>query len=190
TAPVGADRATRAARRHAPDQARSPARCRRRRRGRGLRPGGDGGRHHRHLLVVSCGGGTLPEGCEHRPSDRGHRGGRTDGRDRARRLTATRAAPGRREGARDGLRPCYRRPARTSSSRPAWLVEALDAVERRGGLLRAAVGAIVLIALVLTLVAPDLLPPRPLVGAAVAVVAIVVALAVTLVVDAGDATIR
>lgn len=76
------------------------------------------------------------------------------------------------------------------SSRPAWLVEALDVVERRGGLLRAAVGGLVGLGLILTVLAPGILPRRPLVGAAVAVAAILIGLAITIAVDAGDATIR
>ncbi|WP_052664323.1 hypothetical protein [Nitriliruptor alkaliphilus] len=76
------------------------------------------------------------------------------------------------------------------SSRPAWLVEALDVVERRGGLLRAAVGGLVGVGLIVTVLAPGILPRQPLVGAAVAVAAILIGLAITIAVDAGDATIR
>jgi hypothetical protein len=77
-----------------------------------------------------------------------------------------------------------------SSSRPVWLVEALDVLDRRASLLRGVVLAVVLVGVLLAVVAPDVVPPQPLVGAAVAIVAILLGVAVTLAVDAGDGTVR
>jgi hypothetical protein len=70
------------------------------------------------------------------------------------------------------------------------LREALAIVERRRRLLRTVVVAVVLVGLLLTVLAPGLLPSHPLVGAAVALVALLVGFTVTLAVDAGDDTVR
>ncbi len=81
----------------------------------------------------------------------------------------------------------------TVSSRsrtPLWVIEGLDVVHLRASVLKVAIGAACVLGVVLAVVAPGLLPPTPLVGAAVAVAAILLGLAVALAVDAVDLTIR
>jgi hypothetical protein len=73
---------------------------------------------------------------------------------------------------------------------PLWVVEGLDVVETRRRILFAVVGLVVLVGIVTTLLAPNLLPPTPLVGAAVALTAILLGLAAALAVDASDLRVR
>jgi hypothetical protein len=77
-----------------------------------------------------------------------------------------------------------------SSSRSARLVEVLDVLDRRASLLRGVVLAVVLVGVLLALFAPGVLPPTPLVGAAVAVIAILLGAGVAVAVDAGDGVVR
>jgi hypothetical protein len=77
-----------------------------------------------------------------------------------------------------------------TSPPPAWLSETLDVLERRSRLLRTVVVGTCLLGVLLALIAPGLVPPTPVMGAAVAVAAIVLGVAVVLAVDAGDSTVR
>jgi hypothetical protein len=87
-----------------------------------------------------------------------------------------------------------------SSSRPAsrprrprtplWVVEGLDIARLRAVPLRAVVVALCLVGVVLAILVPDLVPPTALVGAAVALAALLLGLAVAVAVDAADLTVR
>lgn len=74
--------------------------------------------------------------------------------------------------------------------RPLWLVEALDVAEQRRGVLLAVAGGLSLVAVVVALVAPGIIPPVPLVGAAVGTAALLLGYAAAVAVDAADLTLR
>jgi hypothetical protein len=79
-------------------------------------------------------------------------------------------------------------PRRTRA--PQWLYEGVDLVQQRQRALLLTFGLIVVVAAVVTVAAPDVLPPRPLVGAAVAVAALLLALAVLIALDAASIKVR
>jgi hypothetical protein len=70
------------------------------------------------------------------------------------------------------------------------VVEGLDIARLRAVPLRVVIGVLCLVGVVLAIVVPDLVPPTPLVGAAVALAALLLGLAVAVAVDAVDLTIR
>ncbi|MFA9446132.1 hypothetical protein [Egicoccus sp. AB-alg6-2] len=76
------------------------------------------------------------------------------------------------------------------SRTPLWLLEGLDIVQRRARVLRAVVAGICVVGLLLALVAPGIVPPTWLVGAAVALAALLLGLAVAIAVDTADLTLR
>ena len=71
-----------------------------------------------------------------------------------------------------------------------WLVEGLDIVERRRLLLIAVILGVAAVGALLAAVVPDLVPPVPIVGAAVGFVAVLLGLAAIMAVDAMDGTVR
>jgi hypothetical protein len=84
-----------------------------------------------------------------------------------------------------GSSPRPRRP-RT----PLWVIEGLDITRRRAMPLRIVAGAVCVVGLALAILVPDLVPPTPLVGAAVALAALLLGLAAAVAVDAADLTVR
>jgi hypothetical protein len=73
---------------------------------------------------------------------------------------------------------------------PGWLFEGLDLIDQRRRALLITVGMLVLIALVVAFFAPGILPPTPLVGAAVGVAALLLAIVVLIALDSADLTVR
>ena len=73
---------------------------------------------------------------------------------------------------------------------PLWSVELLDVLGRRGRFALAVAGVASALALILALALPDVVPPRPLVGALVGVTALAVGVALALALDALDVRIR
>jgi hypothetical protein len=73
---------------------------------------------------------------------------------------------------------------------PQWLYEGVDLVQQRRRALLLTFGLVVVIAGVVTIAAPDVLPPTPLVGAAVAVAALLLALAVLIALDTASIKVR
>jgi hypothetical protein len=73
---------------------------------------------------------------------------------------------------------------------PLWVIEGADIVGLRAVPLRAVTLAICVVGIVLAFLVPDLVPPTPLVGAAVAIAALLLGLAVAVAVDAADLTVR
>jgi hypothetical protein len=90
--------------------------------------------------------------------------------------------------ARSGSRTASNRSRRARP--PLWLVEGLDIVRLRKGVLGAVVGAVVAAGIAMAILFPAIVPPVPIVGVAVAVAAILLGLAVAISVDAADLTIR
>lgn len=82
------------------------------------------------------------------------------------------------------------KPASDRSRIPLWAVEGLDVLHLRSGVVRTVVAAGCVVGIAVTVIAPDVLPPTPLVGAAVAVAAILLGVAVAVAVDAADLTLR
>jgi hypothetical protein len=84
----------------------------------------------------------------------------------------------------------------TASSRsrpsrpPLWLVEGLDIVQHRRRLLLAVVAVVVALGVLLAVVAPGIVPPVPVVGAAVGLAAVLLGLAAILAADTADLTVR
>jgi hypothetical protein len=76
------------------------------------------------------------------------------------------------------------------SRTPLWVIEGLDIARLRSTPLRLVVLLVCVAGVVLSLLLPDLVPPTPLVGAAVAVAALLLGLAVAVAIDAADLTIR
>ena len=73
---------------------------------------------------------------------------------------------------------------------PLWSVELLDVLGRRGRFALAVAGVVSALALILALALPDVVPPRPLVGALVGITALAVGVALALALDALDVRIR
>jgi hypothetical protein len=80
------------------------------------------------------------------------------------------------------------RPRRSRT--PLWVIEGLDIARLRAVPLRVVVGAVCAVGILLAIVLPDLVPPTPLVGAAVGVAALLLGLAAAVAVDAADLTVR
>jgi hypothetical protein len=80
------------------------------------------------------------------------------------------------------------RPRRSRT--PLWVIEGLDIARLRAVPLRVVAGLICAVGIVLAILAPDLVPPTPLVGAAVAVAGLLLGLAAAVAVDAADLTVR
>jgi hypothetical protein len=81
-------------------------------------------------------------------------------------------------------------PTDRRSGPPLWLVEGLDIVESRRRIVLGVAGLIIVVGLLLALLAPGVLPPTPLVGAAVALAALLVGLAAAVVADSSDLRVR
>jgi len=73
---------------------------------------------------------------------------------------------------------------------PLWLVEGLDVVEQRRPVFIAVAIGVIVLGGILAMLAPGLVPPVPLVGAAVAVAALLLGLAVAVALDAADLRLR
>ena len=73
---------------------------------------------------------------------------------------------------------------------PVWLAEGLDIMEQRRGVMLGVTGIVIAIGIALTLLVPSLLPPVAVVGAAVAVAAMLLGLAAAVAVDTTDLTVR
>jgi hypothetical protein len=80
------------------------------------------------------------------------------------------------------------RPRRSRT--PLWVIEGLDIARLRAVPLRVVAGAICAVGIALAILAPELVPPTPLVGAAVAVAGLLLGLAAAVAVDAADLTVR
>lgn len=81
-------------------------------------------------------------------------------------------------------------PSDRRSGPPLWLVEGLDIMESRRRIVLGVAGLIIVVGLLLALLAPGVLPPTPLVGAAVALAALLVGVAAAIVVDSSDLRVR
>ncbi len=85
-------------------------------------------------------------------------------------------------------------PASTATKRrshpPLWLVEGLDVVEQRRPVFIAVTIGVIALGGILAVLAPGLVPPVPLVGAAVGVAALLLGLAVAVALDAADLRLR
>jgi hypothetical protein len=73
---------------------------------------------------------------------------------------------------------------------PRWLYEGVDLVQQRQRALLISFGVVVAIAGVVTIVAPDVLPPTPLVGAAIGIAGLLLALAVLIALDTASLKVR
>jgi hypothetical protein len=73
---------------------------------------------------------------------------------------------------------------------PLWLVEGLDVVEQRRPILIAVTIGVIVIGGLLAALAPGLVPPVPIVGAAVGLAALLLGLAVAIALDAADLRLR
>src|SRR6056297_1985759 len=80
--------------------------------------------------------------------------------------------------------------SRRSSHPPLWLVEGLDIVQRKAVPLGVTVAIVVLAATLLAWLAPGVLAPTPLVGAAVGLAAVLLGVAAAVATDASDLTVR
>lgn len=76
------------------------------------------------------------------------------------------------------------------SQPPLWLVEGLDIAELRRGTLLAVTLGLCVVGVVLAFLAPGIVPPTPLVGAAVAFAAVLLGIAAAVAVDTADLTVR
>lgn len=81
-----------------------------------------------------------------------------------------------------------RRPRRSRA--PLWLVETVDTVRLRSRLLLATAGGVVVVGTLASLLAPTVIPPVPIVGAALGFAAVLLGLAVAIAVDAADLRVR
>jgi hypothetical protein len=81
-------------------------------------------------------------------------------------------------------------PTDRRSGPPLWLVEGLDIVESRRRVVLGVAGLIIVVGLLVALLAPNVLPPTPLVGAAVALAALLIGVAAAIVVDSSDLRVR
>jgi hypothetical protein len=81
-------------------------------------------------------------------------------------------------------------PTDRRSGPPLWLVEGLDIVESRRRIVLGVAGLIIVVGLLVALLAPSVLPPTPLVGAAVALAALLIGVAAAIVVDSSDLRVR
>lgn len=79
---------------------------------------------------------------------------------------------------------------RLRSAAPAWLVELLEILELRRQVLLTAVAGLSLLGVLAAFVLPQFVPPRPMVGAAVGLAAVLLGVAIALAVDSIDLTIR
>lgn len=73
---------------------------------------------------------------------------------------------------------------------PAWLVELLEVLELRQRTLLLAIGAVALVGVLVALFLPGFLPPRPAVGAAVGLAAVLLGVAITFGLDSLDLQVR
>jgi hypothetical protein len=73
---------------------------------------------------------------------------------------------------------------------PGWLNESVEVLAARRRIVVAAAVGLTLLGGIVALIAPSLLPPRPLVGAAVGLAAVLLATALGLAVDAADLVVR
>ncbi|HSK23844.1 MAG TPA: hypothetical protein VK906_11735, partial [Egicoccus sp.] len=80
-------------------------------------------------------------------------------------------------------------PARGSRT-PLWVLEGLDIVQRRAGLLRAVVAVVCLAGLAVAWLAPGIVPPTWTVGPAAGLAAVLLGLEVALAADTADLTLR
>ncbi|HEX2029167.1 MAG TPA: hypothetical protein VHF25_14330 [Nitriliruptorales bacterium] len=81
-------------------------------------------------------------------------------------------------------------PAEPRGGPPEWAAELVDVLALRRGVTLAVAVGVSAVALSLAAVSPQLLPPRPLAGAAVGLAACLLAVAAAVAVDAGDRRIR
>jgi hypothetical protein len=81
-------------------------------------------------------------------------------------------------------------PEARRSRAPVWLAEGLDIMEQRQGVMLGVTGMVIAVGIALTLLVPSLLPPVAVVGAAVAVAAMLLGLAAAVAVDTTDLTVR
>ncbi len=77
-----------------------------------------------------------------------------------------------------------------SSHPPLWLVEGLDIVDRRRGMLLAVVGGVIVVGAVLAVVLPGVVPPTAAVGAAIGLAALLLGVAAAVAADATDLIVR
>ncbi len=77
-----------------------------------------------------------------------------------------------------------------SSHPPLWLVEGLDIVDRRRGMLLAVVAGVIVVAAVLAVVLPGVVPPTAAVGAAIGLAALLLGVAAAVAADATDLIVR
>ena len=82
------------------------------------------------------------------------------------------------------------RPAPRRPRVPQWLYEGVDLVQQRRRALLITFGLVVVVAAVVTFVAPDVLPPTPLVGAAVGLAGLLLAMAVLIALDTASIKVR
>jgi hypothetical protein len=80
--------------------------------------------------------------------------------------------------------------AERRSHPPLWLVEGLDIVEQRRPVLIAVTLGVVVVGVLLALLFPGIVPPVPVVGAAVGLAALLLGLAVAIALDAADLRLR
>lgn len=81
-------------------------------------------------------------------------------------------------------------PSTLRADLPSWGAELVQILRARRGVVLATAIALSLLGVLVTLIAPGLLPPEPLVGAAVGVAAWLLATAAAVAVDAGDSYVR
>lgn len=74
--------------------------------------------------------------------------------------------------------------------RPLWLIEGLDIAEQRRLVVLAVTGLLAAVGVVVSLIAPGIVPPTPGVGAAVGFAALLLGYAAAVAVDAADLTVR
>ncbi len=80
--------------------------------------------------------------------------------------------------------------AHRPSHPPLWLVEGLDIVSRKRVLLAAVTAAVIVLGAIAALVLPELVPPTPVVGAAIGVAGLLLGLAAAVATDATDLVVR
>jgi hypothetical protein len=81
-------------------------------------------------------------------------------------------------------------PRSPRTSRPLWLVEGVDLVDRRRGTLLLTVGVVAVLGALAAWFVPEVVPPSPLVGASIGIAGVLLGIAAIIATDATEAIVR